>query len=64
MLNEAEVLARYRENYEMAIEDGHAENASKVAWQWTEEEVMRRFVQIRGQHKAAQQEAVNLAHFG
>lgn len=64
MLDQDKVLVAYRANYEMAIEDGHTEDASKIAWEWTEEAIMRRFVQIKGQHEAAREDAVNKAHFG
>jgi hypothetical protein len=58
------VLGLYRENYVMAIEDGHTDNASKIAWEWTEQTVMDRFTSIKAHHEAAQQEAINKTFFG
>ena len=48
----------------MAIEEGHAEDATKIAWEWTEEEMMRLFYRYSLQHIDAHQEAINKAHFG
>jgi hypothetical protein len=64
MLNDAAVLAKYRENYEMAIEDGHTENASKIAWIWTEEAILNSLFRIKENHEAGHNEAINKAFFG
>lgn len=63
-LDAAAILALYQENYNMAVTDGHADKASEIAWEWTEETVMNRFITIKANHQNAQQEAINKAFYG
>lgn len=60
---ESWILARYDLNYEMAVDDGHTDEASDIAWQWTEEEYIRMFHKVKGQKEAERQEAISL-HLG
>ena len=64
MLDNAEVRQTYRDNYQLAIEEGHKEEASRIAWEWTWAAVERQFAQIKGNYMAWQQDAINKAHFG
>lgn len=60
---ESWINAEYDSNYALAVDEGHQDEASAVAWQWTEEAMMRLFHRIKGQREAAKQEAINLAFF-
>lgn len=64
MLDEQKVLERYRENYQMACEDGHGEKAEQVAWEWTEEAVARQLAMIKDRRFWAHVDAVNKAFYG
>lgn len=57
---ESWIREQYRMNYEMAIDDGHTDEAENIAWAWTEEAMTRQFHKVKGQHEAARQEAINL----
>ena len=64
MLNTEQITQRYRDNYQMACEEGHQDEAERIAWDWTEQEMMRQFWRFKEQCQAAKQEAINKAHFG
>jgi hypothetical protein len=64
MLDKDKVLAKYRENYQMAIDDGHTEEASRIAWEWTWNDFENAFVAIKTQHDAELQENINKTFFG
>jgi hypothetical protein len=63
MLNEAKILERYHENYELAFEESHLD-PSEIAWQWTEEEILRQFYLIQERHKWHHIENVNKVFYG
>jgi len=57
---ESWILARYDLNYEIAVDEGHQEEASRIAWEWTEKEYTRMFHRVKGQKQAQQQEEIAL----
>jgi hypothetical protein len=63
-MDEQKVLAAYRMAYDNAVEDGHTEDASRIAWDWVWGYIERKFAEIKGRHEAGHAEAVNKAHFG
>lgn len=64
MLDERKVRQAYQENYQMAIEDGHQDNARKVAWEWTEEAIQRQLAMIKDRQYWQHVDAVNKAFYG
>lgn len=57
------VRKQYRSNYHMVIEDGHTDEAERIAWEWTEEEFRSLFARIKDQYQAEHQEAINRAFY-
>lgn len=46
MLNEEKVLQKFKENYQLAFEE-EWDNPSRVAWEWTEDELLNKFGKIK-----------------
>jgi hypothetical protein len=61
MLDKAKVMAKYWENYRMAIEDGHTEQAEDIAWDWTEQDMQHEFVRVKSQFHWQKVDEMNLA---
>lgn len=64
MIDKDKVLAKFREKYQVAFEEGHGPAASRIAWEWTWEDFEDAFKTIKEQHEAELQENINKAFFG
>lgn len=64
MLNRLEILILYRENYDLAVEEGFGESSAEIAWERTRERLLRLFDRLKDQIYWQQVEGVNKAFFG